>query len=235
MKLLVFQHVAHEGPGYISDWASGKGITLEVIKLWQPYTLPNVLDYSGLAIMGGPMGVYEDQSKFPSKEDELKVIKQAIGKIPVIGFCLGSQLIAHALGAKVYPNVIDGKKVKEIGYYDIELTKAGLAHPIFSRFDQTVTVMQWHGDAFDLPSGAKALASSELCHNQAFAFGEMTVGMIFHMEFTPAMVREGIYIDKKWIHEDFELDDKKFLQAAEDNSDLMKVQCRQLMDNFMSL
>ncbi len=89
------------------------------------------------------MGVYED---YPSKKDELEFIKGALGKIPIIGFCLGSQLLAHALGADVYPNMKDGKKVKEIGYYDVDLTNEGQKDQIFEGFTSPVTVLQWHGD-----------------------------------------------------------------------------------------
>jgi len=82
--------------------------------------MPAIEHYNGLVIMGGPMGVYDN---YPSKEDEEKVIKNALGKIPIIGFCLGSQLLAHVLGARVYPNMKNGQRVKEIGYYDVDLTK----------------------------------------------------------------------------------------------------------------
>ena len=94
MKFLVFQHVAHEHPGRITEYCEEKGIGLGIIKLWKPYKMPAVTDYNALIIMGGPMDVYDE---YPSKKDELEEISSALkNKIPVLGLCLGSQLLAHA-------------------------------------------------------------------------------------------------------------------------------------------
>jgi GMP synthase (glutamine-hydrolysing) len=126
MKFLVFQHVEHETPGLILEWAKNTNVDIEIVELWKPYKIPNSDGYNALIIMGGPMGVYED---YASKNDEVKFIKDNIGKLPMISFCLGSQLLAYALGAKVYKNEFDGKIVKEIGYYDVSLTERGKAVP----------------------------------------------------------------------------------------------------------
>ncbi|MFA9288673.1 MAG: type 1 glutamine amidotransferase [Weeksellaceae bacterium] len=236
MKFLVFQHVPHEPPGLIGDYAKNNTITLDILELWKPYSMPQITDYDALVIMGGPMGVYEGPETFPSKDDELLVIKEAISKnIPIIGFCLGSQLIAHALGSKVYPNIKDGKKVKEVGYYTVDLTTDGQTDPLFKTFSSPVTVLQWHGDAFDLPDGATLLGSSPVCTNQVFRYGENVYGMLFHNEFTPDMVANMIKIDNKWIHEEHELDEEKFQQQAEESAEMMKKQCFQLMDNFVDI
>ncbi len=111
MKWLVFQHVAHEHPGLIGDYARRNNIALDVIKLWEPYKIPEAKDYDALLIMGGPMGVYE---KYPSKVDEEVFIKDNIGSLPMIGFCLGSQLIAHCLGAKVFKNIKTARVPKKL-------------------------------------------------------------------------------------------------------------------------
>src|SRR5215468_219641 len=100
-RVLVLQHVPYVGPSYIADYTREHDIDSDVVRLWEPYTLPDVSRYSALIIMGGPMGVYED---FASKDDEVTLINAAIGAIPTLGICLGGQLIAHALGARVYPN-----------------------------------------------------------------------------------------------------------------------------------
>src|SRR5579872_6686983 len=101
MKFLVFQHVPHEHPGLITEYCKNNNIELSIIELWKPYSIPKAEDFDALIIMGGPMGVYED---YPSKNDEISFIKEALDKIPILGFCLGSQLLAYALGAKVYKN-----------------------------------------------------------------------------------------------------------------------------------
>src|SRR3989338_3526002 len=243
MKILVFQHVPHETPGYIADYAKEKRITLDVLELWKPYTMPDIAGYGALIVLGGPMGVYED---YPSKADELRVIRESIGKMPILGICLGSQLLAHALGAKVYKNFKDGKRAKEIGYYDVDFTAEGKASPLFKGFLSPLKVLQWHGDAFALPKGATLLASSPLCTNQAFSWQyERTnkdtkvrtkkaavYGTLFHTEFTPAMVKGLNDLDRKWTHEDFDLDAKKLLSEAESLAPLMKRQCYRLLDNL---
>jgi GMP synthase-like glutamine amidotransferase len=152
----------------------------------------------------------------------------------MLGFCLGSQLLASATGADVYPYVKNGKKIKEIGYYDIELTKEGMQSPLFRGFTSPVNVLEWHGDAFDLPKGADLLASSPLFHNQAF-FYKNAFGLLFHFEFTPEMIAKQIEIDKEWIHADNELDEKQLLQQAYDRETLMKQQSDLLLKNFLSI
>ena len=187
MKLLILQHVPHEHPGYIADYANEKGITTDVIKLWQPYSIPAPEDYAGIIIMGGPMGVYEE---FPSKDEEIALIQKVVGRTPILGICLGSQLLAHALGSKVHPN----PGGKEIGYYSLKLTGAGKQSPALKEFPQDIQALEWHVDAFELPAGAELLVSSAQCENQAFSF-KNAYGFLFHFEFTPEMVRNQITID----------------------------------------
>lgn len=231
-KFLVFQHVPHENLGLISKVLDELSVTYDVVKLWEEYKIPDILNYDGLIIMGGPMGVYDN---YPSEKDELDSIKKALGKIPIIGFCLGSQLLAHVLGAKVYPNILDGKRIKEIGYYEVELTADGMSDPLLTGFTSPVKVMQWHGDAFDLPKGAKLLATNSNCTNQAFRYGMNAYGFLFHFEFTPQMVENEIEIDKEWVHQDFEMDEEELKKEAKENAQLMEIQCRKLFNNFITL
>lgn len=235
MKFLVFQHVPHEHPGLIADIARKKRVQLEIIEFWKSSTMPLVEDADGLIIMGGPMGVYESKDKFSSKEDELTFIKGAIGKIPILGICLGSQLLAHALGANVHPNEKNGKRVKEIGYCDIDLTREGSIDPIFRGFTSPVKVLEWHGDAFDLPQGATLLGSSPDCANQAFRYGQNAYGVLFHFEFTPEMVENQIAIDKDWIHQDFDMNEEKLAEESRALEAQMKKQCETLFENFCAL
>ena len=229
-KVLVFQHVGHEQVGYIGDYAQDRGVQLHVVELWKPYTMPDPQEFDALIVLGGPMGVYEN---YISEADELAMIRAHIGTMPMLGICLGSQLIAHALGAKVTPNMRDGKQVKEIGYYDIQLTDGGERSSIFSSFSSPFTALEWHGDAFELPKDAVHLARTPLCEMQAFQY-KNAFGLLFHFEFTERMVLRQIEVDRKWSHENFDLDDEKLRGDAQRFAPLMKEQCYTLMDNFLT-
>jgi len=184
-KTLVLQHVPYLREGYIVDYMREHNMAFDVISLWESHALPDASQYSALIVMGGPMGVYEE---YPAKDNEVALIKASIGAIPVLGICLGSQLVAHALGARVYPNERDGEPAKEIGYYTVHLTPEGKADPLFKGFDSDVRVLEWHGDAFELPRDASLLATSRVCRNQAFVY-QNAYGLLFHLEFTPEMVQ----------------------------------------------
>ncbi|MBX2925860.1 MAG: type 1 glutamine amidotransferase [Chitinophagaceae bacterium] len=179
MHIHYFQHVAFESPGYIRDWAEKNGCTESFTLFYGKYSLPDVHQIDWLVVMGGPMGVY-DTGAYPWLEEEKKFILSCIaaGKT-VIGICLGSQLIAAALGAAVYPN-----RQKEIGWFPIQLTAAGKSCYLFSHFPEIFTVLHWHGDTFDLPAGAVLLAESRACKNQAFIYGNKVLGLQFHFETT---------------------------------------------------
>jgi len=229
MKLLILQHVPHEHPGYITEYAQKKKIELDIIELWKPYSLPQIENYDGMVILGGPMGVYE---AFPSKTDEVKVIQSALGHIPILGICLGSQLLAYALGAQVHPNIKDGKRLKEVGYFMVDLTEKEKVAPILKGFNSPVKVLQWHGDVFELPKGAELLATSSVSENQAFS-SQNAHGFLFHFEFTPEMVAKQIEVDKEWMHADNEIDEELLLKEARESAGLMRKQCFQLLDNFL--
>ncbi len=229
-RILVLQHVPHEHPGYIAEYASERGIALHVVQLWEPHTFPSLEGFGALIVLGGPMGVYED---FPSKKDELALIKNNIDNIPMLGICLGSQLMAHALGAAVHPNEQDGKRLKEVGYYDITLTEAGTTSPLFSGFDRRFKALEWHGDVFDQPPGSTILASTPVAPHQAFSF-QNVYGLLFHFEFTYEMVKNQLAVDAEWSHKDFALDDAELIAEAAQLAPVMKKQCYQLLDNFLS-
>lgn len=232
-SILVLQHVPHEHPGLLAKMASEQNIELDVVELWKPHGMLDVEDYAALIIMGGPMGVYEE---YAAKNEEINLIKQALeDKMPMMGFCLGAQLLAHALGAKVYPNTQDGKRVKEIGYYDVELTGRGKQDPLFRNFNSPMNVLQWHGDTFDLPAGTSLLATAPLCSNQAFRAGDNAYGLQFHVEFTPEMIAKQIEADEEWVHTDFDLDEKAVLREAQEKAALMEEQTRKLFWNFVEL
>lgn len=230
-KLLVFQHIERENPGYITEYAKERGIELHLLALWGEYDMPELSKYDALVVLGGSMGVYE---KYPGKEDELTAIRENIGKVPMLGICLGAQLLAHALGAKVYPHVVNGEHIKEVGYYDVGLTEKGKANRLFKGFPQEFKVLQWHGDTFDMPEGGGLLAEAPLCKNQAFAYGDSTFGLQFHIEAPPKMVETWIREDSSWTHKDFAFDEERAMKEAHELAPVLKKNFYRLMDNFLS-
>lgn len=182
--VVVLRHVACETLGIIGEALAARGIETHEVRTFAGEAVPVGIDgFAGLVVMGGPMGVYETD-QFPHLRDELRLIRSAIdaGK-PVLGICLGSQLIAAALGARVYPG-----PHKEIGWYDVTLTEAAASDAVFGPLPQTFTAFVWHGDVFDLPDGATSLASTALTACQAFRYGSNVHGILFHMEVTPAII-----------------------------------------------
>lgn len=182
-KLLVFQHVAHEILGTLNPLLKRAGFRIRYVNFGRhPDAQPSLDGYHGLVVLGGPMSVYEDH-RFPHLITEMKLIEDAMQRnLPVLGICLGAQLIAKTLGADVYSN-----KQKEIGWYDLHITSE--AHgSILKSLSQTEKVFQWHGDTFDNPAGAVHLAASPLCVNQAFRYGERVYGLQFHLEVDQAMI-----------------------------------------------
>jgi GMP synthase (glutamine-hydrolysing) len=177
-RLLVFQHVPHEILGTFNPLLKEAGFRIRYINFGRtPDAEPNVEKYDGLIILGGPMCVDQTDSH-PHLLTEIRAIETAMSNnMPVLGICLGAQLIATALGARVHRN-----PVKEIGWYDVSPTTTGQQDPLFKCFDGTEKIFQWHGDTFDIPHGAEHLATSPECSNQAFRYGERTYGLQFHLE-----------------------------------------------------
>jgi GMP synthase (glutamine-hydrolysing) len=185
MKIHYLQHVPFEGIASIEPWAKSKGYSLSATRFYKDEPLPNIEDIDGLVIMGGPMNVYEE-SKYPWLAQEKKFIEQAIEhEKTILGICLGAQLIADVLGAKVVPN-----REKEIGWFPIELTSKAQTSQVFNFLPKQFTVFHWHGDTFELPSGATRMAKSEGCENQAFIYGERVVALQFHLESTKESVQK---------------------------------------------
>ncbi len=236
MEFLVFQHVPNEGMGFWTEAADNRGVKLDILKLWKPYQMPQDWKrYAGVIVLGGPMGVRDREEKFPSKKDEVRFMSKVLNRLPMMGICLGSQLIAHILGEEIRANAVGGIVKKEIGYYDVELTVEGKADPIFSRLPSPLKVLQWHGDAFDLPKGATLLATSVDCPVHAFRYGKFTDAMLFHNEFTPRMVERQIMYDNKWIHAGFKLDERELVSEAHTREALMRRQAMQLFSNFYDI
>ncbi len=187
MNIHIIQHVSFEPPAMIAEWAEMReypvtySFTFEKNIHW-----PSVNDIDMLVIMGGPMSV-DDEDKFEWLKAEKAFIKEVIasGEI-VLGICLGSQLLAEALGAKVYPN-----KEKEIGFFPVTKTREGKRDEVFSNSPESWNVFHWHGDTFDLPDEAVHLFESAACKHQVFRKGNCT-GIQFHPEVNSALLRSMI-------------------------------------------
>jgi len=203
LRVVAFRHVPFEGLGLIEPALAERGISIEFADGFrQPDQAPDVRGAAGLIVMGGPMSANDD---LPYLKQEMDYIREAVERgQPVLGVCLGAQLAAKALGARVYRN-----PVKEVGWFDIELTEAGRQDPLLSALDGRETVLQWHGETFDLPGGAEWLARSELCPNQAFRVGATLYGLQFHLEVTPEMIAD-------WCAQDANCGDVRELPAPID-------------------
>lgn len=184
--ILALRHVRHEGPGLLEEIFRERGLVYQVLDL--PHEAPRTFQPSqlaGLLVLGGPMNV-DDVDHHPFLADEVRWIQQALAAgLPVLGICLGSQLLAKALGAQVYPN-----HVKEVGWYKIDWTAEAADDALFAGCAASPHVFQWHGDTFDLPQRAVLLATSTLCRQQAFRFGECAYGLQFHIEVTSPMIAQ---------------------------------------------
>lgn len=180
----VLQHAMSEPPGAIVDALCAAGLTLEIVRTFEGEEVPaDPEGVAGLIAMGGPMGVYED-ARYPFLRDEMRLIEKTLGAgKPVLGVCLGSQLLATVLGATVRR----GER-KEIGWYTVRLSEAGSRDILFSGVDSSFTAFHWHGDIFDLPHGSTGLASSDATACQAFRHSTLAYGLLFHAEVTRPMV-----------------------------------------------
>lgn len=183
MQAHYLQHVPFEGLGSIESWLKSSGYTISCTKLFESAAFPKLEEVDLLIVMGGPMSV-NDEEEFPWLVAEKEFIRSAInmGK-PVLGICLGAQLIANALGAKVYKNT-----ETEIGWFPVNAV-SNRSDSLFS-FPESAQVFHWHGETFDLPTGATLLASSAGCVNQAFQLGDSVIGLQFHLETTALSATE---------------------------------------------
>ena len=175
MKLHWLQHVPFEGLGIIEKWTETNGFEISCTRLFASEQLPEIETFDWLVVMGGPMGIY-DYEDHPWLPEEKQFIKMAIdADKTVLGICLGAQLIADVLDAKVYPG-----PQKEIGWFPIQRTEG--APKIIP---DELTAFHWHGDTFEIPDDAVRLASSEACKNQGFVYNDRVIALQFHLETTP--------------------------------------------------
>jgi GMP synthase (glutamine-hydrolysing) len=182
--VVVIQHHELEGLGRLGGLLAEAGIETDVIGSFDPVPVNALDDASGLIVLGGPMGVYETDH-YPRLRDELDTLERALRtRLPVLGICLGSQLLAAALGAKVYPG-----PAREIGWHDVTLEEAAKDDRLFQHLPPKFSALHFHGDIFELPNDATALAHSAQTQYQAFTYAERAWGLLFHLEADVPQVR----------------------------------------------
>jgi len=191
VKISVLQHASFEGPGEIAAWAEKRGHPVSITHLYRGDTLPALDSFDLLVVMGGEMNIYQDRD-WPWLKGERAFIAAALaqGK-KAIGVCLGAQLIADALGARVVQN-----PEIELGWYPVTWTDAG--RDIFPELPATSGVLHWHGDTFGLPPGATRLAASEVCAEQGYVVPGRALGLQFHIEVDPQLVTDYVAGQKPW-------------------------------------
>ncbi|MCL4435814.1 MAG: type 1 glutamine amidotransferase [Thaumarchaeota archaeon] len=171
--------------GVLEELLMQRSVAYKYVKLFEGESIPDLEPYSGVILLGGPMNVYEEK-EYPFLRHEDRLIKSALKRgTPLLGICLGAQLIAKAAGARVYRG-----REKEIGWYTLYLTPEARLDRLFRGFEAQMTVFQWHGDTFDVPEGGVRLAGSSLFTNQAFLIGAATYALQFHLEVSAEMIRE---------------------------------------------
>jgi GMP synthase (glutamine-hydrolysing) len=192
----VIQHVDGEGLGLIAAALEREGAGFEVTRIDRDERVPRELgDAAGLIVLGGPMGAYETE-KYPHLRDELRLIEAALRvDAPILGVCLGSQLVAAALGARVAP-----APVKEIGWLPVTPKPAAASDRLFAPLPPSFLALCWHGDAFELPAQAASLASSAQTEHQAFRYGDLAYGILFHLEVTPLEVETMVDRSRDELH-----------------------------------
>jgi GMP synthase-like glutamine amidotransferase len=185
MRALVLQHIACESPGAFEEVLVERGATIQRVELDEGETLPDWRDVDAIVAMGGPMSVNDDDT-LPWLSEEKRFIGEAVrAGVPFWGACLGVQLLAASLGARVYAG-----SQPEVGLLPVTLTDAAMVDPVFASLPREQLTLQWHGDTFDLPEGAVLLAGSPAYPHQAFRWQSHAYGVQFHLEVSVAMARE---------------------------------------------
>jgi GMP synthase (glutamine-hydrolysing) len=177
-RLMLIQHEAFEPLGTLDPVIRQQGVGIKFVNFeHHPDVRPTMEKYQGLILMGGYMGVYESHI-YDHLNHEMKLIEEALKReLPILGICLGSQILAHVLGARVQKHTD-----REMGWYDVHFTEAATSDPLLGDFKPCEKLFQSHGDVFDIPSSAVHLASSDLCMGQAFRYGKNVYGIQFHLE-----------------------------------------------------
>ncbi len=201
---VVIQHVPHEDCGRLSGLLEAAGFSLRDCPLHLGASLPDAVADELWVVMGGPMGVGDiGDARYAFLAGEAAGIARRLqARRPVLGICLGAQLLAHAAGARVYPNRrkegLGEVEVLEVGWEPVRLLHAG-QEPAWAGLQEQEMVLHWHGDTFDLPDGGVHLASTERCHHQAYRIGHHAYGLQFHPEVLPETIPRWIAEDRDYV------------------------------------
>ena len=226
MRAQIVQHIECEGPGYLEDFLHDNGIEYEIVRMYEGEQLRDIFDV--LIVLGGPMNVYEEE-RFPYLKGLNTTIKNfVIAGGLYLGFCLGGQILAKALDAKVRRT-----HTKEIGNFEIQLTDGGVEDPLFKGFNTVFPALEWHGDTFEIPAGAIKVGESELCANQAFRF-KNAYGLQFHLEATPEMLAEWVKVYEDELKEEG-IDVAALIEETKRKVDIYRESSNQLFANFLGL
>ena len=235
-NIVVFQHNPWEGPGkHLVSACSRHDLKLKIIHVWKE-DIPEITSYDAMIVLGGGPNVDQDAT-YPFLAAEKKAIQKAVANdLPYLGFCLGHQLLANVMGAKVAPNYRSS-----IGFTKGFLTHEGRKHPLFEGLPQDMTLFKWHGQSVQepLPSYMNILATSAECQIEAISLEERPyiVGLQFDNHAAPENVKEWLTMDSKWLSSltDREVDPTAILADAQKNSVVMGKQFAKLFDNFFGL
>ncbi|MFH1034959.1 MAG: type 1 glutamine amidotransferase [Pseudomonadota bacterium] len=221
MRALVIQHHPQEGSGWLGRCLLAHGHEMAFVHAWDGQAVPRDLQgHDALVSLGGPMNVYQEDAH-PWLRDEDALLKDALARgSAVLGICLGAQLIAKAAGAAV-----SKAPVEETGWRSVAVTPAGQADPLFAGLGPELTVLQWHGDTFDLPAGAALLATGDEVPHQAFGLGR-AYGLQFHLEATPEMAHAWFGVSPR--HDEI-------MQPYEQRGRELLAQAESVFANFVAL
>lgn len=231
-RVLVLQHIACEPPGVFEDVLAERGATIHRVELDEGELLPDWRAFDAIVAMGGPMSANDD-AELPWLTDEKRLIAEAVrAEMPFFGVCLGVQLLASSLGARVYAG-----DAPEVGLLPVEITPEGRADPVFADAPDDLVTLQWHGDTFDLPEGAVLLASSPAYPNQAFRYAN-AYGVQFHLEVSDEMAHEWADVPAYAASLERTLGSgaaPRFVRSIEERSAEMRSNGRHLFERFLDV